>query len=250
MPPKADKSDTKLDQILEQLKQLDQLTPMAQKIDQLHSSLGTLKGELGSLTFTIQGHEDRLTALETDMMAQKELANNQQQQLRSLTIRLLNVAATVGESTNNFAWLSDIVYNRFLTPLLAAAKDNGVLSEIPPMNSLIESCFRPYSTTPDKLPPPIIIKLTNRPLKIAVMSNKKELPKPTAFETAAGVTRFILVEDLTPDNHRCLAALSKSKLTGKVWSVDGRIKYTMPDKPDTVLTVKSVFDPITTILRD
>ena len=154
MPPKADKSDTKLDQILEQLKQLDQLTPMAQKIDQLHSSLGTLKGELGSLTFTIQGHEDRLTALETDMMAQKELANNQQQQLRSLTIRLLNVPTTVGESTNNFAWLRDIVYNRFLTPLLAAAKDNGVLSEIPPMNSLIESCFGPYAAIPDKLPPP------------------------------------------------------------------------------------------------
>ena len=99
-------------------------------------------------------------------------------------------------------------------------------------------------------PPPIIIKLTNRPLKIEVMSNKKELPKPTAFETSAGVTRFILVEDLTPDNHRCLVALSKSKLTGKVWSVDGRIKYTMADKPDAVLTVKSVFDPITTILRD
>ena len=250
MPPKSDKSDTKLDQILEQLKQLDQLTPMAQKIDQLHSSLGTLKEELGSLTFTVQGHEDCLTALETDMMAQKELANNQQQQLRSLTIRLLNVPTTVGESTNNFAWLRDIVYNRFLTPLLAAAKDNSVLSEIPPMNSLIESCFRPYAAIPDKLPPPIIIKLTNRPLKIEVMSNKKELPKLTAFETSAGVTRFILVEDLTPDNHRCLAALSKSKLTGKVWSVDGRIKYTMADKPNDVLTVKSVFDPITTILRD
>ena len=82
------------------------------------------------------------------------------------------------------------------------------------------------------------------------MSNKKELPKPTAFETAAGVTRFILVEDLTPDNHRCLVALSKSKLTGKVWSVGGCIKYTMADKPDDVLPVKSVFDPITTILRD
>ena len=250
MPPKSDKSDTKLDQILEQLKQLDQLTPMAQKIDQLHSSLGTLKEELGSLTFTVQGHEDRLTALETDMMAQKELANNQQQQLRSLTIRLLNVPATVGESTNTFSWLRDIVYNRFLTPLLAAAKDNSVLSEIPPMNSLIESCFCPYAAIPDKLPPPIIIKLTNRPLKIAVMSNKKELPKPTGFETSGGVTRFILVEDLTPDNHRCLVALSKSKLTGKVWSVDGRIKYTMADKPNDVLTVKSVFDPITTILRD
>ena len=249
MPPK---SDPKLDQILEQLKQLDQLTPMSQKIDQLHSSLGTLKEELGSLNFTVQGHEDRLTALETNMMAQKEFANNQQQQLRSLTVRLLNVPSTVGESANNFASMRDMVYNRFLIPLLEAAKDNGAIPEIPPMSSLIESCFRPYSATPDKLPPPIILKLTNRPLKIAVMSNKKELPKPTAFETSkvgGGVTRFVLVEDLTPDNHKCLAALSKSKHTGKVWSVDGRIKFTLADKPEVVLTVKSVYDPINVILR-
>ena len=37
------KSDTKMDQILEQLKHLDQLAPMAQKIDELHASLGAFK---------------------------------------------------------------------------------------------------------------------------------------------------------------------------------------------------------------
>ena len=77
------------------------------------------------------------------------------------------------------------------------------------------------------------------------MKNKRELPKPTAAETEAGITRFILVEDLTPDNHRTLAALSKSKLTDKVWSVDGRIKFTKANRPDVVMTVKSVYDPIT-----
>ena len=246
----APKSDAKLDQILDQLKQLDQLSPMAIKIDELHSSLGCIKEELGALTFTVNGHEDRLTALERDMKAQKEFSNSQQQQLRSLTIRLLNVPSTLGETVNNFARLRDTVYTRFLLPLLTAAKAKGEIPEIPPPSAIIDSCFRPYSATPDKQPPPIIIKLSSRPLKIAVMRNKRELPKPTSDENSAGITRFILVEDLTPDNHRALAALSKSKDTGKVWSVDGRIKFTKADRPDVVLSVKSVYDSVAKILRD
>ena len=96
MPPK---SDTKMDQILEQLKHLDQLAPMAQKIDELRASLRPFKEELGCLNFTVQGHGDRLEALENDMKAQKELSNTQQQQLRMLTLRLLNVPPPRGSIT-------------------------------------------------------------------------------------------------------------------------------------------------------
>ena len=251
------KSDTKMDQILEQLKHLDQLAPMAQKIDELHASLGAfkeelgfLKEEVGCLNFTVQGHGDRLKALKNDMMAQKELSNTQQQQLRLLTLRLLNVPPTKGEHHNNFANLREHVYARFITPLLAAAKDKGEIPVIPPMDSVIDSCFRPYAVEPDKQLPPVIIKLSNKQFKIAIMRNKKELPVPSKLENDAGITRFILVEDLTPDIHRCLAALSKSKLTGKVWSVDGHIKFTKADKPDIVLSVKSVYDSVATILSD
>ena len=251
MPPK---SDTKMDQILEKL---EQLAPMAQKIDELHSTLGAfkvelggLKEEVGSLNFTVNTHGDRLTALENEMMVQKELSNTQQQQLRSLTLRLLNVPPTLGEQPNNFANLREHVYSRFIVPMLDAAVDNGEIPLVPPKNSVIESCFRPYAAVPDKLPPPIIIKLSNKQLKVAIMRNKKEMPVPSSVEKEAGITRFILVEDLTPDVHRCLAALSKSKLTAKVWSVDGHIKFTKADKPDVVRTVKSVYDPIASILKD
>ena len=246
----AKKTDAKMDLILEQLKQLDQLAPMSLKIDNLHTSLGSFKEELGCLTFTVQGHEDRLVALERDLKSQKEFANSQQQQLRSLTVRLLNVSYTPGESVNNYAMLKESVYNRFLLPLLTKALDNNDISTIPPATNILDSCFRPYVSTPGKQPPPVIIKLSSRQLKIAVMKNKRELPKPTAAETEAGITRFILVEDLTPDNHRTLAALSKSKLTDKVWSVDGRIKFTKANRPDVVMTMKSVYDPITKILSD
>ena len=80
--------------------------------------------------------------------------------------------------------------------------------------------------------------------------NKKVLPKPSKEEIATGITRFILIKDLTLDTHRALSALSKSKLTHKVWSVNGRIKFTTVAKPDMVQTVKSVYDPIAKILSD
>ena len=244
------KSDAKMDLILEQLKQLEQLHPMSMKIDELHSSLGSFKEELGSLTYTVQGHEDRITVLEKDMKSQKEHSNNQQQQLRSLTVRLLNVPFTPGETLNNSAKLRETVYNRFLLPLLTAAMENKDIPAIPPTANAIDSCFRPFAPTPGKQPPPVIIKLASRPIKIAVMKNRRVLPKPSSDENTAGITRFILVEDLTPDNHRVLSTLSKSKHTAKVWSVDGRIKFTKADRPDVVMTVKSVYDSITKILSD
>ena len=236
--------------ITEQLKALDQLGPMGAKIDAIHSSLGALKEEVGSLTFTVNSHDDRITALEKDMFAQKEMANVQQQLLRSLTVRLLNVPPTPGEAANNYAKLRELIYSRYLLPLLQSAVVEGDISDIPPSSTIIDSCFRPYLPTAGKQPPPVIIKVANRQLKVAIMKNKKGLPSPSPEEVAAGITRFILIEDLTPDNHRALSALSKSKMTAKVWSVDGRIKFIRADKPNVIMTVKSVYDSVKKMISD
>ena len=246
----AKKADQKLDMITEQLKALDQLGPMGAKIDAIHSSLGALKEEVGSLTFAVNSHEDRITALEQDMSAQKEMANAQQQVLRSLTLRLLDVPPSLGEAANNYTKLRELVYTRFLLPLLHSASLEGDIPNIPPSNTIINSCFRPDLPIADKQPPPVIIKVANKQLKVAIMKNRKELPSPSPEEVAAGITRFILIEDLTPDNHRALSALSKSKLTAKVWSVDGRIKFIRADKPNVIMTVKSVYDSVEKMISD
>ena len=247
MPPKA---DTKLDFIIDQLKALDQLGPMSSKIDDLHSSLGALREEVDAVVFTVNKHEERISALEKDMKTQKEIANGQQQQLRSLTVRLLNIPVLVGESTNNFAGLRSVIYDRFLEPILQVATSKKELPTVPLSTDIIKSCFCPYQHVPGEQPPPVIIKLASRQQKIAVMKNKRELPLPSSEESASGITRFIMVEDLTPDNHRALSLLSKSKSTTKVWSVDGRIKFVRADKPDTVRTVKSVYDSVSKMLSD
>ena len=96
--------------------------------------------------------------------------------------------------------------------------------------------------TDDDIPPHVIIKLSSKPIKIAILKNRKNMPKP-----AEDCKRLILVEDLTPATHKMLAAIAKSKAASKVWTIDGNIKFTM-EGVEGVMTVKSVFDPLSKVL--
>ena len=109
MPPKASASDSKLDTIFEQLKALDQLGLMNKNISDLVSSMGEIKEEIKSLSYTVDTHKDRILALEKDMALQRELSNTQQQQLRSLTVRFLNIPHSRWESDNNSAMLKELI---------------------------------------------------------------------------------------------------------------------------------------------
>ena len=69
------------------------------------------------------------------------------------------------------------------------------------------------------------------------------MPKPLNTD----IKRYILVEDLTPASHKMLTALSKHKDVGKVWTIDGYIKFSMVGR-EGVMAVKSVFDPLSKVL--
>ena len=238
-------SDKKLDMILDQLKALG---PMQTMLKDLMDSVSSVKEDMKSLQHEVNIHEDRIAALERDMRTQKDLSNQQQQQLRSLTVRLLNLPVIPGEKDDNNNGLKNRVYERFLKPLLAAAKASKALPTLPQVGSVIKACFRPFNATADStIPPPIIIKLASRPIKLALLKHRKELPKPSAEETAAGIKKFVLVEDLTQDTHKTFVALSKSTKTGKVWTHDGNIRYVRVGQ-SAVHTVKSVYEPVQKIL--
>ena len=149
-------------------------------------------------------------ALERDMVEQKIMANQQQQQLRSLTLCLMNFPEVIGEKEDNYAALRARVYDVVLKPLLTAAKAAKEITSVPQMATVIDSCFRPFnaSATSSKGPPHVIIKVTTKPLKIAILRQKKNMVKLTT--SPDGDKRFILVEDLIQDTHKVLTALSKS----------------------------------------
>ena len=237
----SSKSDPKLDQILHQLKALG---PIQAMLADLKDSVSAVKEDVKTLQFDVAVHGDRLDKLEKDMKDQKDVSNQQQQQLRSLTLRLLNFPVCPGEEDDNYAGLRTRVYDTILKPLLSAAKTAKDLNTVPQMPTVIEACFRPrnISTTQQNGPPHIIIKISSKPIKVAILKNRKHMPKP-----ADKSSKYILVEDLTPATHKMLAAISKSKNVAKVWTIDGNIKFVMEGQ-SSVHTVKSVFDPITKIL--
>ena len=239
----------KLDLILGQLKALG---PMQEKLDAMLTAISTVREEVKSLQFDVANNSDRITALEKEMISVRVNDNAQQQHLRSLTLRLLNLPYTPGETDDNNSGLRNTVYDRVLKPILAAAKSNKDISTLPQLSNVIEACFRartatqPSSSQPAHHPP-VIIKLAARPLKAAIMKHRKHLPPLSDSEKSPGVQRLILVEDLTPANHKVLTALSAKKETAKVWSVDGTVKFTLVGNT-TVHSVRNVFLPIEKIL--
>ena len=237
-------SDQKLDQILLQLKALG---PMQTLLEGLNESISVVKEEVKTLQFDVGALDERLTSLEREMKTQKELSNHQQQQLRTLTLRLLNFPVVTGEKDDNNTGLKTRVYDRILKPLLSAAKASKSISTLPQLGSVIEACFRPYNSTNPAIPPPVILKLVSRPIKLALLKHRKDIPKPSSEETASGISKFFLVEDLTADTHKLLVALSKSSKTSKVWTQDGTIRFVLMGQ-SSVNIVKTVYDPVQKIL--
>ena len=162
----------------------------------------------------------------------------------------MNFPVLQGEAEDNYAGLRARVYDVVLKPILTAAKAAKDLPSVPQMATVMEACFRPFNATVARGsasasgPPHVIIKVSSRPIKIALLKNRKFLPKPTASDAK----RLILVEDLTPATHKTLTAISKSKAAGKIWTIDGVIKFTLEGQA-TVRTVKSVYDSLDKILK-
>ena len=235
-------TEAKLDLILTQLKALG---PIQATLEDLKSSICDVKQDVSHLQFEVSGHGDRLLVLERQMQEQQDVANQHQQQLRSLTLRLLNFPVGPGEKDDNNAGLRARVYDTILKPLLTAAKVAKDLPSVPQMATAIKACFRPLNTAVQNPldPPQVIIKLSTRPIKIALLKNRKNMPKPPSTDDG----RYILVEDITPASHKMLVALSKHKDVGKVWTIDGNIKFSMVGQ-DGVKSVKSVFDPLAKVL--
>ena len=239
-------SEAKLDLILVQLKALG---PIQATLEDLRSTILDVKEDVRTLQFDVANHDDRIGALEREMKEQKDFANFQQQQLRSLTLRLMNFPITGDESADNNAGLKTKVYDTVLKPLLAAAKAAKDLSSVPQMATVMEACFRPFNATiaagtVSNVPPHVIIKVSSKQIKLALMKHRKHIPKPISDT----VKPLFLVEDLTPATHKVMVAISKTKETEKTWTTDGKIKFTLTGNP-TVHTVKSVYEPISQILN-
>jgi hypothetical protein len=192
--------------------------------------------------------ENRVVTLEREVKGLKEAANDRDQADKGRTVRLFGYPVTEEEtSSDGGKSFQSKLYDRVLKPCLNNAKSNGDLQTVPQFSTAIDKMYRAGKSSADR-PAPVIIKFTSEVFRTAVLRHKKaSLPAPTPQERAAGTRRFVVVEDLTPANYRMLKQLQGRDEVSRVWSIDGKLRFVLKDN-DKIFKVKSVFDPVETII--
>ena len=211
-PPTLESLDAKLNTLL---KKMDEFSAVRVEVEEMRVAVGTLMETVAS-----QGRE---------IMSLKEQAHSR-------------------------------VYDSVVKPVLAAAKANKMIDVLPQLANAITEVYRVRVFTTQELipglpppppppPAPVIIKFANPAIRLAFLRCKKEhTPAPLDSDKAAGTKKYTASEDLTGPTYKMFKAMVDSPLVDKVWTVDGRLRFTVPgDK--SVKKVKSVFVSVADNIR-
>jgi len=272
MPPASASADQKLDFLVAKMCVMTSLMVINQekvakletRADAAEAAISSLRDELLSVKTRMGGD---IINLQSELISVKTTLNLRDQQTRYRSIKLSGLPISEEEAGTSAAdlpkLLSKKVYEKILSPILAAAKDKKEIDAIPTMAKCIDEIYRTKSWSNSKpstipgapseppAPPTIIIKLFSPAIRLAILRNKKgNIPSPTPAEKNAGSAGFFISEDLTPLTFKLLRDLQRQQSVDKAWTVDGRIRYIRTGDPDRkVHKVKSIFDSTTDILR-
>ena len=245
MAPSLESLEVKIDTIL---RKMEELTALQIKVVELEDDVRVLNNKVSDLNSTVAKLNNEMTLL-------KEKDNDRDQQSRGNAVRLFGLAAGEEEdATDPARALIKRVYDCIIKQVLTAAKANKQLDSVPSLANTIADAYRVGKAKqaivgqPPPLPLPIIVKFVSPAIRLAFLRNKKaSLPSPSAAEIQAGVKRYSVVEDLTPTTYKKMREMANSLEVDKVWSINGRLRYTVPgDK--TIYKVKSVFASVSEII--
>lgn len=265
MPPKANQWEDKIAEILTLVQNLTQsheetkklLTDSLARVAALEmkvaevemknratmARVGALETRCTAMENTIITLTDKNTARSQEIYELKNRLNSREIEAKSCNIRILGIPITDDEknATDGGKAFAVRIYSRIIKPILAAAVDNFHLTDVPSFEEAIEAVYRTGTQKPGKKPPPVLVVFSNRNLRLAVLRNKKNnTPAPGRVEQEAGAVSYLIVEDLTPATFSMFLALRGDDRVGKVWTFNGRLKYTLVND-NNPRSVKSVF---------
>jgi hypothetical protein len=229
----------------------DELTT-DQMIRLTFASVKNIEASMSQVQAKVTVLETNVDKLNKQVYDLQNIVNSREQELRALSVRVTGFPFTEEEkASTDGKFLAKKVYDRILTPVLTQAKTKNHIERIPTLANTIQSCYRvgqATARTGTGAPPPVIIKLSNEVIKLALMRNKRQAtPAPSREEKDLGITRFIISEDLTPPCFKLLKDMQRNEDVGKVWTVDGKIRWMLKDS-NTIHRVKSVFDSVEMII--
>jgi hypothetical protein len=226
---------------------------MEEMVKHIFTTVNRIDATLSEQQKKITDCEAKIQHLDRQVYDLQNIVNLREQELRGLSVRISGFPFNDDEkASQDGRVLSKRVYDRILLPMLNYAKSRNEIDKIPTLQNTISNCYRvgPNSAkTNTSSPPQIVLKFSNEQVRLAILKNKRQhTPAPTNDEKAAGIVRFTIAEDLTPQCFKLLRELQRNEDVTKAWTTEGKIRFTVRGNT-TVHRVKSVYDPAYVIIN-
>ena len=245
----------------------EQLTTSSTTINNLSTRLAHIETILNATQAenTVLKKELADSALKSDQLKAK--LNSLEQHHRSWSVRVTGLKIpTEDECDSNMVKIH--LYEQFLRPILEGAVSKNILPILPTACEIIERAH--VLPAKDKAVKPVIARFYCRDMRALIFKLKKEFaPRDQAGATTrngggasggdgiaasegrnkptAGRLRYQIYDDLTRFNFQKMKAIGNDRRVDQCWSTNGQLKFKLIGS-DMVKTVKSVYDPIDSIV--
>ena len=232
MPPKASKNssspllqDEELVKVIEELKNefKTRFDQQEARIIELHALLTGIQSENKTLKTALDKKEREICNL-------RKRANDQEQYMRSWSIRILGLDIPSNLDSSDTYTIMQIVYSKVLLPIFEGAVQKNLLPAIPELHSVLETAH--ILPTKDNQTPPIIARFYSRNIKAMLFRLKKEFAtkatQPDSSErpnNKHAKLAYPFFEDLTVANFKKMQAIAKHAKVLACWSVAGQLRY-------------------------
>jgi len=215
------------------------------RVDQLEASLMKAKSDIIALEKALEVKEREVTTI-------KQRANDQEQYIRSWSIRVLDLPIPQGQDASDNNIVMKAVYNQVLLPIFRGAAQRGLLTGIPAWDQVLETAHilpsKPGQT------PPIIARFYSRNIKALVFRLKRDFatrvadPDPAQPRTRRPAKpAHPFYEDLTTTNFLKMRAIANDPRVMACWSVAGQLRFRLNNE-ERVHKVSNVYDTTDNII--
>ena len=235
----------------------DVVTGLNQRLDGLLSkisALETMPARLTRLEAMLEASTAENTSLRQSLEAKDKAIdgmllkmNSLEQYNRSWSIRINGLAVT-SEEEKDSSLVKRKVYEHLLLPILQGAVEQGDLTDVPPVERVLEAAHV-LPAARDAKTKPIIARFFIRDIRGLIFKHKRDFAPREEATTADRPGRYVypFFEDLTKLTFTKMREIAAHPTVGACWSSRSHLCYKLMDNP-TVKKVSCVMDTVDEIL--
>ena len=234
----------------------DVVTGLNQRLDGLLvkiTALESLPDRLARLEAMLEASNAENAGLRAALAAKDESinflqlkTNSLEQYNRSWSIRINGLAVT-SEEEKDSSLVKKKVFDHLLRPILQGAVVQGDLSDVPPVEQVLEAAH--VLPARDARTKPVIARFFIRDIRGLVFKHKKDFASREEATSADRPGRYVypFFEDLTKVNFTKMREIATHPTVAACWSSRGQLRYKLKDSQE-VKKVRCVLDTVDEIL--